>query len=220
MHKQMKPSGQSAAGRGFLLVFGALWTGVSLLFAVFALIGSRGSGGAGIFGFLFSLLFVAIGCVLLAAGLLPTLRALKVTPPQVSVSSDLLRLGESFQFSYRQEFKSSLVVETARAEFVKRESASYTRGTDRYTDTHEEILGSVSAPGRTYNPGEVLEFSQTFTVPPDTMHTFQASNNKIEYFVKVNVAIAKWPDVKDDYAVVVVPERAASASPVAGGLSA
>ncbi len=204
MQKSVKPAlGNSQ--RGCLVGFAVVWTAFSLFFLVMAL---RDAGsGPGFFGALFILPFLAIGIGLLCFGLAPAFRALKVSPPEVLVTSDMLRLGEPFTFTLRQEFKAPLHVESARADLVLRESASYTRGTDRYTDTHEQILGSAYAPAREYRAGERLELSETFTIPANGMHTFQGKNNKIEYFIKVSIIIAKWPDVKEDYPVVVVPER-------------
>ena len=67
----------------------------------------------------------------------------------------------------------------------------------------------VEKPPRQYREGEAISINETFTIPAQGMHTFEGTNNKIQYFLKVEVLIAKWPDVKEDYTVTVVPERLA-----------
>jgi hypothetical protein len=44
------------------------------------------------------------------------------------------------------------------------------------------------------------------------MHSFEASRNKIVWKLTLKGAIAKWPDVSDEFPIVVTPERGGSAS--------
>jgi hypothetical protein len=41
------------------------------------------------------------------------------------------------------------------------------------------------------------------------MHSFDASNNKIQWYLKVKGDIKKWPDVSNEFAVTVLPVSAA-----------
>jgi hypothetical protein len=91
--------------------------------------------------------------------------------------------------------------------WLMRESATYTRGTDTYTDKQEFVKRTVPIPGRTFRAGETLAIDATFAVPPDGMHTFSGTKNKIEWLVRVEVRIARWPDVKEEYPVVVLADR-------------
>ena len=158
------------------------------------------------------LLFAGISGGAVVWGLAPAIRAWKITPPDISLSRDAVRLGESFDFRYYQTFKSRLNVDFAKVEFVMREMAIYRRGTDTYTETHEIPVFMHEIPGGTYSASDALDLSHRFTVPPDAMHTFIAGNNRIEWLIRVTVSIAKWPDVNETYPVRVLPERFLAAS--------
>ena len=45
-------------------------------------------------------------------------------------------------------------------------------------------------------------------VPPDTMHSFAASNNKIVWRLVVHGAIASWPDMRETFEITVTPAPA------------
>ena len=47
-----------------------------------------------------------------------------------------------------------------------------------------------------------------FAIPEFTMHSFEATNNKIEWFLKVHGNIKKWPDVSDEFSIQVLPLEA------------
>jgi hypothetical protein len=197
--KQVKAATDS--GHKILGCFGVVWTAITLFIGM----GAIASGGW--FVLLFLIPFLAIGIGILSYAFAPTLRAMKITPPEVHLSTDIARLGETVAFSYFQQVKKPVQVDRISVRLIRRESASYTRGTDRVTDTDEQILGTVEKPPRLYRDGEAISLNETFTVPHDGMHTFNGNNNKIQYLIKVEVLIAKWPDVKEEYAIFVVPER-------------
>ena len=44
-----------------------------------------------------------------------------------------------------------------------------------------------------------------FAIPSETMHSFEANNNKIIWSIKIHADIARWPDVKHSYKVIVSP---------------
>ena len=191
--------------------------GCGILWLVFvsaiALPGFLHMGFFGWFMFLFMIPFFAVGIGLIVWGLAPTLRALKVSPPEIDVSSDAVRLGESFDVSYRQTFKAPLDVDFVKFTFVMRETAIYRRGTDTYTEKHEIPIAKEGQPGRTYKAGEELSLHYRFVVPKDGMHTFVGNNNRIEWLIKVHVSIARWPDVQEEYPVRVLAERYADLAP-------
>ncbi len=43
------------------------------------------------------------------------------------------------------------------------------------------------------------------TIPPNLMHTFRTSNNKIIYSVRVEGVIRFWPDVSEQFEFSVLP---------------
>jgi hypothetical protein len=44
-------------------------------------------------------------------------------------------------------------------------------------------------------------------VPADTMHSFEAPHNKVIWKLTLRGAIAKWPDVSEEFPIVVTPVR-------------
>jgi hypothetical protein len=144
---------------------------------------------------------------LLAWSLLPLLSRLRVTPPQVSLSKDQLRPGEQFVLSYQQDFRSPVEVNQAMIRLVLRESARYRRGTNTYTATHEHVIHEFQLPAKRYEAGESLSDRHTLEIPPDAMHSFEASNNKLLWLITVHVGVKGWPDFKEEYGLTVLPER-------------
>ena len=41
------------------------------------------------------------------------------------------------------------------------------------------------------------------------MHTFIATRNKLQWFIRVEIDFAKWPDYKEDFEIHVLPEMSA-----------
>ncbi|MBC8135108.1 MAG: hypothetical protein H8F28_04370 [Fibrella sp.] len=189
-------------GRKGAIGCGIVWL---ILVSCFALPGIIASGSG--FPILFLVPFVAVGVGMIVWGLVPTIRALKITPPEIHVSRESVRLGESFDFRYHQVLKDRLDVDFAKAIFVMRETATYRRGTDTYTETHEIPVETKEIHGGAYTPGEQLDLSHRFTVPLDGMHTFIAPHNRIEWLIKVKVSIARWPDVDEAYPIQVLSEQ-------------
>lgn len=44
-----------------------------------------------------------------------------------------------------------------------------------------------------------------FAIPSETMHSFEADNNKIIWSINIHADIARWPDVKHRYKIIVSP---------------
>ncbi len=149
-------------------------------------------------------LLVYAGCLLLAY--------LKVSRPHIFVSKQPLRLGDRFRLAFRQRAKSAADVKGIKLRLVCREVARYTVGTDSRTVTHDvftqehEICGS-----RHVLPGKEVEGELELQIPPDSMHTFKASNNQIVWLIEVDAEIRNWPDFKETYELLVAPVRAPAA---------
>lgn len=81
-----------------------------------------------------------------------------------------------------------------------REEASYTRGTDRVTDKHTFLhLDLVDS------AVEVAGGNVRLAIPADTMHSFEAGNNKVVWVLKLHGTIDRWPDVMDEFPLAVHP---------------
>lgn len=113
--------------------------------------------------------------------------------PQMTPSSWILRRGQSFEIEYRQRVKTQIEMVAMTATFVLRESATYTKGTDTVTVTHDHELGTFHAPGSLLVAGTELVQRLRFEVHPLAIHSFEGSNNKLRYFVQTDVELPVWP---------------------------
>jgi hypothetical protein len=201
MAKSLKPpAGQSA--RGCALLFALVW----IAFTVFHTVGSWRQGMPPAF-LLIELPFFAVGIGMLAWVFWPAIVGMRIARPEVAVSSDALRVGEEFTFAYRQLLKRAADLRRVAIEFVFRETAIYRRGTDTVTVTHETPIETFERDGKYFGAGETLSEELALRVPADGMHTLDAPRNKLQWFVKVHVEIAGWPDFKEEYEIPVIPER-------------
>ena len=82
------------------------------------------------------------------------------------------------------------------------EEATYRRGTDTSTDTNVflEIPVLDSTDRADFRSG-----SARIAIPSGSMHTFIAPNNKVLWRLRVEGSIARFPDVKDEYPVTILP---------------
>jgi hypothetical protein len=61
---------------------------------------------------------------------------------------------------------------------------------------------------KTSNIAEVTTGQVGFVLPADTMHSFEAENNKIAWNLEIRGDIPKWPDVRESFPITVVPALA------------
>ena len=82
------------------------------------------------------------------------------------------------------------------------EEATYRRGTDTSTDT--DVFLEIPVLDST-DRADFRSGSARITVPAGAMHTFIAPNNKVLWRLRVEGTIARFPDVKDEYPVTILP---------------
>jgi len=153
--------------------------------------------------------FLLIGGFLVYKLLNPIVARSRVDKPEMILSKETLRVGDSFQATYRQGFKVGADVEKIKIEFVLRETATYRRGTNTYTAVHNHTHYEQTYPGRRYENGQQFEDAIELAIPKDGMHTFMATRNKLQWFIRVEIDFANWPDYKEDFEVKVRPEISA-----------
>jgi hypothetical protein len=61
---------------------------------------------------------------------------------------------------------------------------------------------------RTSDSYEIAAGQVGFIMPQDTMHSFEAANNKIRWELEIHGSIKGWPDVKESFKINVVPGAA------------
>ncbi len=87
---------------------------------------------------------------------------------------------------------------------VGREEATYAKGTNTQTDKkiffEKEIFNSSDV--------NAIGTGQTaIEIPAETMHSFEAENNKIIWTIEMHGDIARWPDVKEEYKLIIKPKK-------------
>jgi hypothetical protein len=201
--RELKPAATPATRLAGGLLFTLFWNGVVSVFVVQAVNGWR-AGERPWFLSLFMVPFVVVG--LGGVGfVVHAFLALFNPRPRLRLSPGTLRLGERAQIEWEVDGaahrlrKLTLTLEG-------REEATYRRGTDTHTD--REVFARIAITQRA--AGELRRGSERITVPAETMHSFEAPNNKVVWLLRVHGEIRLWPDVSEEYPVVVLPrgERA------------
>ena len=214
----MQPVKRSSGGQSGCLAFlGALFVLLSCLGLLFFvpemqgnytlanLLSSRVIGGL-IGGVLFGLAFFVVGAVMLTIGVRVLLARARVTRPEVALSTQAPRVGEVVSLSYKQNFKSATDVQGIRFQLLLREKATYRRGTDTVTVTHDNVAQEYQIAGRRFEAGEGFQDQRQFQ--PLGMHSFSASNNKLDWLIHVQVEMAGWPAFIEEYPLQVSSELA------------
>lgn len=181
-------------GKFFGLLFAAIfWNGIVSVFLV------QGFDGA-IFMLLFMVPFVLVGLGLVA-GVFHQFLALFNPVIQLKVKSQEIRLGQKFEFVWDITGRSDKLRKVS-IHLVGREEASYRRGTDTVTakSTFADYVVYESSGGVVSSQGNA-----SLAVPDSTMHSFNATNNKIIWEVVVKGEIPRWADISDNYGVIVTP---------------
>ena len=127
--------------------------------------------------------------------------------PELLISSETLRLGESFTVNLMHTFKQNVTVDHIKLQFLFRETATYKQGTNTRTVIHNEMIEAFEMPGGPYRAGQMVQQSFTWQIPADGMHTVNVMRNKIQWFVRLDVGIPKLPDYIDEHELIVLPEK-------------
>ena len=182
------------------LFFAVFWNGLVSVF-LFIAIKSHREGNPEWFLTVFLIPFVLVGLGAIG-GVFYFILALFNPHPVVHASTTSPALGEgmtiNWSFKGRGERISKLTFS-----LVAEESATYRRGTNTVTDTHtlfEQTLLETSHPMEIMRGGRFEA-----TIPPHAMHTFEADNNRITWKLKLHGDIKRWPDVNDEFPLVVRP---------------
>jgi hypothetical protein len=196
---------------GCILAFTLMWTLFVIPFFVATVFGGgeEGPDRGCVLLFMIPFLLADFGLLYISVRGIRTwvARGRYLLPPEVRLNPPSVRVNESFDFQYRVPLRRDVTVEAAAFQFLLRESATYRQGTDTTTVTHDRwTLSWQVAPGR-YSAGQALDGSRRLTVPREAMHTFVGKNNRLQWFVKVELRLAGWPPITEFYEVPVRPER-------------
>ncbi|MDP6524288.1 MAG: DUF3592 domain-containing protein [Kiritimatiellia bacterium] len=198
----LKSKGSPKAKFIGMLIFCLFWNGV-VTGMIIALVKSIKSGHTEWGLVLFAAIFGAVG-IGVFIGLVHSLLALFNARPKITVSSNVIPLGDTIDLKW-QMIGNARKISRLAIKLEGQESATYRRGTDTVTDTSTfrsiEIMSSDD-----YR--DLLSGNKELTIPENTMHSFSASNNKITWAIKVTGEIPRWPDIDESFEIIVLPMRA------------
>lgn len=190
-----------------MLFFAVVWNGITSVFVVMA-VNSHLDGDPEWFLTFFIIPFVLIGLGTVGGVIYS---GMAMFNPRVTLTVDraAVPLGEPMRVTWQLEGAVNRL-RHLRITLQGEEEATYRRGTDTVTDNH------------TFATLPLLETDDTQTiltargeaqvrVPADTMHSFKADHNQIKWSLHVHGAVPRWPDVKESFDVVVLPQPAPAA---------
>ncbi len=195
----LKPKHSPMAKLVGMILFALIWNGIISLL-VREVIDSFRQGHPNWFLTLFAVPFVVIGLVTVGLVVYQFL-ALFNPRPQLEVSSTAIPLGGAAEPRWRLSGKVSRISELT-VRLLGIEQATYQRGTKTHTSRSTFYEMELY---RTTSPGEIDSGHVGFAIPHDTMHTFEADNNKILWSLDVRGDIKRWPDVKESFPIEIVP---------------
>lgn len=189
---ELKPTSSPKAGCIGMGIFALFWNGV--VWTIFLQPDISGPPKA----FLF--IFILIG-VIIAVSFGYFFLIFFNPKPTVTVDATAVRLGDSIQFKWKFDGNTSRI-SLLEIILTAKESATYRRGTNTVTDTHFFIHKKLH---ETRDRAAIAAGELTITIPADSMHSFDSSNNKIIWAVTLHGDIAKWPDVDLEFPLTVYP---------------
>jgi len=124
----------------------------------------------------------------------------------LELDSSVLHLDDVFKFRVRFTPKADIEIHAAVAAFECVEKAYYRAGTRSrmYTKVVYSTEEKVASRLRCRN-GQTISFEHRFATPADGMCTFHGINNAVTWRLRLHIRIARWPDVKEDFEIQVLP---------------
>ncbi len=182
-----------------MLAFAGVWNGFISIF-VYLCFFAKDAHTAPFFAKAIVSLFALIG-VLLVFGVFSTFLAL--FNPRIRLTAPTLRvsLGGEFAFSWTVTGRTGML-RKIRLVFEGREEAIYKRGTRTSTDTC--VFAEIPV-FETSDASFIAQGNARVVVPANLMHTLEAAHNKVLWRLKVSGEIPRWPDIADEYPIVVLP---------------
>ena len=184
-------------GTLFVAVF---WNGIVSIFLFVAVIPGFKSGDIEWFTTLILIPFVLVGMVLIALFFYQVLAVFNPRP-RLTLAGGHLTPGSDSTLSWNFGGRSGRLQKLT-IELEGREEVRYRRGTKTYSDEHVFFSEQLVSEGRF---GTIHRGSVSIEIPERTMPSFKASNNEIEWRLKVRGEVPFWPDVADDFPVTVHP---------------
>ncbi len=196
----LKPSVSNHMALVGSLVFAAVWNGIVSVFVFAQLLPSFARGSPDWFLLFFLVPFVAVGLGVVGFVVYRVL-CLWNPLPELRLRPASLYPGGPGELSWSLSGDVHRV-KSLNVSLKAREAVTYRQGTDTRTEHHEIYAHTVYESRRA---DDFRRSSADIAVPADAMPSFNASNNKIEWFIEVRGEIPKWPDIGSTFPITVLP---------------
>ena len=197
----LKPESSPLTSFIVLTLIALFWNGIVSIFVVHV-VGELTDGKIDfmdMFLTLFMTPFVLVGLGLTVA-IGYSMLALFNPRPTLTVSSSGVKLGDTVRVSWSFSGNTNSV-RRLHIFMHGQEEARYRRGTNTYTD-HETFAKLTIID--TTNFIDITSGEAELTIRSDTMHSFEANNNKILWSLDLSGEIAWWPDVSASFPFTVL----------------
>jgi len=184
-----------------MIFFALIWNGIVSIFVVKA-VGSWSSNNVEWLLSFFMLPFVFVGIATIA-GVFYFFIALFNSKVVVTISNPRPQLGEKVTLSWK--IVNSGTVETLAMTLKAEELATYqSGGKNNNTRTRKSAFESIKL--LETNSKETIHIGRTeFTIPSNSMHSFDAKNNKVIWNIHLAGDIKRFPNLKCEFPITVMP---------------
>jgi len=179
------------------ILIAAFWNGIVSVFVNEAYFQSEGEW----FLKLFLLPFMIIG-ICFIGNIFYQILAATNSKVNIIANSNVLRLGDCLNLRWTMPGNVSKI-DSLKISFVGTEEATYRRGTDTHTDRNDFFTDELI---NTRDKSEMIDSGIDIDIPESFMHSFESRNNKILWIVRVHGDIKFWPDIKEEYAITILPQ--------------
>ncbi len=179
--------------------FALFWNGIVSVF-LFEVVEGFKNGNPDWFLTIFMIPFVLVGIGMII-GVFYYILALFNAKPQLTLTPGHIPIGTAGEISWTINGRVDSI-QNLTITLNGREEVTYRQGTNTRTDkrTFYDIeLFSTDSTSDMYT-GQI-----GFPIPHDTMHSFEADNNKIIWSIIVKGDIKRWPDIDSNFTITVLP---------------
>jgi hypothetical protein len=163
-------------------------------------------------GGLFCTAVIAVFWGALVVALVKQVMQLRVPVPLVEVSEQPVYPGGTYELAVVQP--GPVWLDTLRVLLVCEEEATYRQGTDTHKEkrlVYSEVLARRDKLHLEKRTSSTIR--QSFQVPQEAMHSFEAIHNAVSWKVRVQGLGGRWGNWEHDYTLVVYPTRSEGDTP-------
>lgn len=195
----LKPKTSAFAKMCGMLLVALFWNGIISIF-LYQAAGSWQQGRPDWFLSLFMVPFVLIGLGIIF-GVFYFMLCIGNPVAKLALNPAAIALGGKLRFGWGFEGKTDRI-RNLRITLEAREEATYRRGTRSYTDKstfYRQDLVDLS------DSRQIAQGLAEAEIPSGLMHSLSSANNKIVWTLTIHGSIPRWPDVKEEFELAVLP---------------